>query len=47
MDSRNELMKTHSLFGILAYHETRDVDEENEGNSSLFAELDELRRFEG
>ena len=37
---------THALLGRSADHEARDVDEEDERNAALLAQLDELRRLE-
>ena len=38
---------THAFLCVLADHESRDVDEEDERDPSLLAELNELRSLEG
>ena len=37
---------TYTFLSSCSDHETRNVDEENDWNSSLFAELNELGSFE-
>jgi hypothetical protein len=40
------ILRDSSLLRIFADHESGDVDEEDEGDTALFAEEDELRGFE-
>ena len=40
------ILRDSSLLRVLADHESRDVDEEDEGDTALFAEEDELGGFE-